>query len=707
MKAFKQNFLKSVLLSLLFSALTACGGAGGDKSDPSQSVKQKALAKIIAYSQNNNQNAPTLQDYKDAGVTGVSNATLSQLNIIVSGLTATDVDTTEELEALTTQLDINIKPTANAGGNKSTQVNQAVTLSGSGVDSDGSITSYKWEKDGVVISTNASFDYSPNTVGIDTLTFTVMDNDGDVASDSIVVTVTPVVPPGSVTNKKPNVNAGADKAVQINNKITISGSASDSDGTISSHVWRKGSEVISTDLSFEYTPTKVGTDHLMLTATDDKGATSTDSMSIIVTAAPVVNNAPTADAGLDKMVQVNQTVTITGVATDSDGTISHYEWKKGATILSTNASFPYTPNAVGQDTLTLTVTDNDGATASDTIDITVTSTPADTTPPVITRMGASSVNVIQGMSYNDAGATATDNKDGSITNKIVVTGLPINTSAAIGSTFTVFYNVSDVAGNMAQQVTRTVNIVADTVLPVITRTGAQNIDVIKGTNYQDAGATASDNKDGNLTASIVIGGDTVDTNAAVNTLFTISYDVSDSAGNSAITQYRYVKIITGVSHTIPPISSQEQQEFLDAINTARSTQQDCGTEGIKPAVSPLTWNTQLYSAAYEYSQDMGESNFYSPQHLGSGTINDWTGHALNKQSTFIERIGSYNYTYSTIGENIAAGQTSIAQVMAGWLASDGHCRNIMDPNYTEVGMSRYIKSGTNYVNYWVQEFGSP
>ena len=78
-------------------------------------------------------------------------------------------------------------------------------------------------------------------------------------------------------------------------------------------------------------------------------------------------------------MELGQTVTVAGSGTDSDGTITSYEWKKGTTVVATTASFNYTPTAVGIDTLTLTVMDDDGATASDIMNVLVTD--ASTPPP--------------------------------------------------------------------------------------------------------------------------------------------------------------------------------------------------------------------------------------------------------------------------------------------------------------------------------------
>lgn len=89
---------------------------------------------------------------------------------------------------------------------------------------------------------------------------------------------------------------------------------------------------------------------------------------------------------------------------------------------------------------------------SDTIEETP---PADTTPPVIIVSGRATVIVpLEGGPYVDAGATATDDTDGDITGRIVVGGLPIDTS--VEGTYTVTYDVDDAAGNHAIQQTRTV-----------------------------------------------------------------------------------------------------------------------------------------------------------------------------------------------------------------------------------------------------------
>ncbi|MCX9082257.1 MAG: DUF5011 domain-containing protein, partial [Candidatus Methanoperedens sp.] len=149
---------------------------------------------------------------------------------------------------------------------------------------------------------------------------------------------------------------------------------------------------------------------------------------------------------------------------------------------------------------------------------------SDTTPPVITLLGSTTVNLVVGSAYSDAGATALDNKDGVLTSKIVTVN-SVNT-AVIGS-YKVTYNVVDAAGNKAVEVVRTVNVVAaaDTTPPVITLLGSTPVSIVVGSAYDDAGATALDNKDGVLTSKIV----TVNSvNTAVIGSYKVTYNVVDA-----------------------------------------------------------------------------------------------------------------------------------------------------------------------------------
>lgn len=162
----------------------------------------------------------------------------------------------------------------------------------------------------------------------------------------------------------------------------------------------------------------------------------------------------------------------------------------------------------------------------------------DTEAPVITLNGSSSISLTLGDTYTEQGATATDNVDGNLTSSIVIGGDMVNTN--IAGTYVVTYNVSDAAGNAATEVTRTVTVNADTTAPVITLNGASNVTLELGQTYNEQGATATDNVDGNITSSIVIGGDTVNTNVAGT--YVVTYNVSDAAGNAATQVTRTVTV---------------------------------------------------------------------------------------------------------------------------------------------------------------------
>ncbi|MFH1985857.1 MAG: immunoglobulin-like domain-containing protein [Pseudomonadota bacterium] len=182
---------------------------------------------------------------------------------------------------------------------------------------------------------------------------------------------------------------------------------------------------------------------------------------------------------------------------------------------------------------------------------------AETIPPVITLLGSSPVTLEVGTAYTDAGATASDNNDGDVTGKIVTVN-PVNVKV-VGA-YTVTYNVKDAAGNSATEVTRTVNVV-DTTKPIITLTGSSPTTVELSSIYTDAGATASDNYDGNITAKIVT---TNPVNANAVGSYTVTYNVSDAAGNAATAVTRTV-VVQDTTKPVIAITSPANGSHLDVL----------------------------------------------------------------------------------------------------------------------------------------------
>ena len=202
--------------------------------------------------------------------------------------------------------------------------------------------------------------------------------------------------------------------------------------------------------------TTAGTYTLTYTAQDAAGNQATPVIrTVIVKALPNVE--PTANAGTDQEVNELTAVTLTGSGTDNDGTIASYAWTQtaGAPVTLSNANTAQAsfeaPDVAANTTLTfkLTVTDDKGATAEDTINVTVKA--VDSTKPVITLNGAASIELTVGDTYTDAGATATDDVDGTVT--VTTTGSVDTTTAG---TYTLTYTAQDAAGNQATPVNRVI-----------------------------------------------------------------------------------------------------------------------------------------------------------------------------------------------------------------------------------------------------------
>jgi PKD repeat protein len=179
--------------------------------------------------------------------------------------------------------------------------------------------------------------------------------------------------------------------------VAFTGTGSDSDGTIISYEWTFGDEVSSPFVLYERTfgdgvsstsqnPIHIynspGTYTATLTVTDDDGATGSDS--VVITVTESANQPPVAGAfASPESGTAPLDVAFTGTGSDSDGTVVSYEWTFGDGTSSTSQNPAHIYNNPGTYTATLTVTDDDGATGSDSVVITVTeSTVGDWVNPV-------------------------------------------------------------------------------------------------------------------------------------------------------------------------------------------------------------------------------------------------------------------------------------------------------------------------------------
>ncbi len=213
-----------------------------------------------------------------------------------------------------------------AGIDRVTQVNQTITLVGSGIDTTGGVIFYEWRDDGVVISTSSSFLYTPITVGQHQLTLSIFDTNGGSASDTALVEVSPSA---SAQNQSPIADAGLVKYTAFNQPLTITGTGFDSDGSIVSYQWTQGAVVLSNNATFDFTPTTLGEYILTLTVTDNNGATASDDLVVFTiggNASAITVNVTTVGGGgnyecdgIDDDVQINQA--LVDVANAGGGTV--------------------------------------------------------------------------------------------------------------------------------------------------------------------------------------------------------------------------------------------------------------------------------------------------------------------------------------------------------------------------------------------------
>ncbi len=121
---------------------------------------------------------------------------------------------------------------------------------------------------------------------------------------------------------------------------------------------------------------------------------------------------------------------------------------------------------------------------------------------------------------------------------------------------------------------------------------------------------------------------------------------------------------------------------------------DCRSAGRFAPTEPVTWNSPLTQAAAGHSQDMVARNYFS--------------HTSADGRTLVDRVTATGYSWSSLGENIAAGYPSVNAVVDGWIASDGHCANLMNPAFRDIGLACVPGTSSNtYKTYWTLDLGKP
>jgi len=142
-------------------------------------------------------------------------------------------------------------------------------------------------------------------------------------------------------------------------------------------------------------------------------------------------------------------------------------------------------------------------------------------------------------------------------------------------------------------------------------------------------------------------------------------------------------IYPGQKISIPNIDQTKslENEVIRLVNVERQ----------KYGLAPLKANWELSRVARFKSQDMAEKNYFS--------------HTSPTYGSPFKMITDFGLTYTAAGENIAMGQKTPAEVMKGWMNSSGHRANILNKNYTEIGVGLAVNK--NGQNYWTQMFIHP
>ncbi|BAN04483.1 hypothetical protein YM304_41690 [Ilumatobacter coccineus YM16-304] len=141
---------------------------------------------------------------------------------------------------------------------------------------------------------------------------------------------------------------------------------------------------------------------------------------------------------------------------------------------------------------------------------------------------------------------------------------------------------------------------------------------------------------------------------------------------------------TTTTTTLPPAppSSEQALEILALVNHERTSR----------GLQRLQLEVKLNNAAQKHTAEqaaIGDIYHFAADGTGPG-----------------DRITAAGYAFSSWGENVAAGQRSSEQVMDAWMASPGHCRNILNPSYTELGVG-YLETSNSYRTWWTQKFARP
>jgi uncharacterized protein YkwD len=146
--------------------------------------------------------------------------------------------------------------------------------------------------------------------------------------------------------------------------------------------------------------------------------------------------------------------------------------------------------------------------------------------------------------------------------------------------------------------------------------------------------------------------------------------------------------VVPTSAQVPMLSAR----VLELVNQVRARGARCGERSFAP-VPAVTYSNLLANVAHDHAADMAAHGYFEHE--------DLTGH------TPADRVRAAGYREKLVGENIAYGPQTADEVVDGWMQSPGHCENIMDARFAEMGVAFALGRSGKRGLYWVQDLATP
>ena len=503
------------------------------------------------------------------------------------------------------------------------------------------------------------------------LTLTVKDSKGDKAEKKVTVTVKQKVVKPEVKNEAPVITA-KDITLNVGDKFNLADlqikATDNEDGDLTDKVAVKGT----------VNTTKAGVYTITITVQDSKGAVTTKKVTVTVKEKEVVNEKPTISAD-------NVTITEGDSFDKSMLNIKAKDKEDGDLADKVEISGEVNAMKAGTYTLTLTVKDSKGATATTKVTITVKAKEAKNEAPVIT---ANDVTIKCGEKLSNTmfNAKANDTEDGDITKDLTIDTSKVNTNKV--GTYNVYLAVKDSKGAKAE---KTVKVTVKSTNPTLK---ADNVTITEGDTLKDTAfnIVARDCEGNGINYRI----DKSKVNTSKAGTYIVKISATDKWGNTASIDVKVevaVKEIEvqGYDVNSPQCRAIIQQEMYRLVNAHR----------INNGKTAYSISSKMQNTAWVKSTDMGVNNYFDHQYNGKFI---WE---------YKNCEGAHGENIALCGYNAEGGKMTdeqckdLAKILFNmWKQSAGHNATMLDKKLKSIGFDLYMVDNGNgaYTVYATQEF---